>query len=150
MKQVVHNYKTGKLRVAEVPVPTVRSGSLLVRNRNSFISVGTEKLMIDLAQKSLLGKARERPDLVRKAMDRLDDLAPLGYSCAGDVVKVGQGVDGFREGLKKTIDWYERHREEIIDREHLLLKREDCSQKHPPSIRGLHTLHTGVRIEDHG
>jgi predicted dehydrogenase len=114
MKQVVQNYRTGELRVIEAPVPAVKRGFVLVRNVNSFISVGTEKLMIDLARKSLIGKAMARPDLVkrvmdkvrtegiveayRQAMNRLDDLVPLGYSCAGDVVEVGAGVKEFKVG----------------------------------------------------
>lgn len=85
-----------------------------MRNAASLISVGTEKLMIEMGQKSLLGKARARPDLVRQAwakakkegffsvyqeaMNRLDEPIPLGYSAAGVVVEVGAGVRGFKPG----------------------------------------------------
>ncbi|MFB0563421.1 MAG: bi-domain-containing oxidoreductase [Candidatus Lokiarchaeia archaeon] len=83
-----------------------------MRNVASLISAGTEKLMIDLAKKSLLGKAIARPDLVkqvitkaktegigeayRQAASRLDTPVPLGYSCAGEVIEVGEGVDELR------------------------------------------------------
>jgi len=76
--------------------------------------VGTEKYMLELARKSLLGKALARPDLVRQviakaqaegileawrqAMGRLDTPVPLGYSSAGVVVDVGPGVGGFAVG----------------------------------------------------
>ena len=99
-----------------MPVPIVKSGGVLVRNINSLVSVGTEKLMIDLAKKSLLGKAKTRPDLVKQvinkvktdglmeaykaSMSRLDNPVPLGYSCAGKVMEVGNGVDEFRVGDK--------------------------------------------------
>lgn len=70
--------------------------------------------MIDMGRKSLLGKARARPDLVRQAwvkakkegflsvykeaMNRLDEPIPLGYSAAGVVLGVGDGVQGFKPG----------------------------------------------------
>ena len=116
MKQLIQNYKTGELKLTEIPVPIVKSGGVLVRNINSLVSVGTEKLMIDLAKKSLLGKAKARPDLVKQviskvktdglmeaykaSMSRLDNPVPLGYSCAGKVTEVGNGVDEFRVGDK--------------------------------------------------
>ena len=114
MKQVVLDYKGGETRLVDVPTPVVRPGNLLVHNRCSAVSVGTEKLMIDLARKGLLGKARARPDLVkqviakarnegvmeayRAAKGRLDTPVPLGYSCAGRVAAVGEGVTGFQVG----------------------------------------------------
>ena len=67
MKQVIQSYKNGKITLAEVPEPACKAGGVLVRNMASLISPGTEKLMIEMGQKSLLGKARARPDLVRQA-----------------------------------------------------------------------------------
>jgi len=114
MKQVVLSPRTGALDVAEVPVPQVRRGTVLVRTVASVVSAGTERLVIELAGKSLLGKARARPDLVREAINkvrreglrttvreaflRLDRPFPMGYSCAGVVVDVGAGVTGLRPG----------------------------------------------------
>ena len=115
MKQVLQNYKTGELQLVEVPTPTrARPGQVLVRTMASLVSVGTEKYMLELAQKSLLGKALARPDLVRQviakaqaegileawrqAMGRLDTPVPLGYSSAGMVIDVGTGVQGFAVG----------------------------------------------------
>jgi predicted dehydrogenase len=112
--QLLQSYRTGELRLADVPAPAVRAGSLLVRTRASLVSAGTERMIIDLARKSLLGKARERPDLVRKVLakvkkegllptvaavrGRLDQPIPLGYSCVGEVMAVGEGVEGFAVG----------------------------------------------------
>ena len=114
MKQVLQSYKTGDLTLDEVPVPALRANGVLVQNVTSLVSVGTEKLMMDLAKKSLLGKARSRPDLVRQvinkakvdgiretyraAMGRLDTPVPLGYSCAGHVIEVAAAVGDFQVG----------------------------------------------------
>ncbi|HWQ35563.1 MAG TPA: bi-domain-containing oxidoreductase [Blastocatellia bacterium] len=114
MKQVLQNFRTGVLRVDEVPEPICKSGGILVANAASLISAGTEKMAVDLAQKSLVGKAKERPDLVRQVigkvqkdglastfrtvMARLDTPLALGYSCAGVVSEVGRGADEFHAG----------------------------------------------------
>ncbi|MFQ5417793.1 MAG: bi-domain-containing oxidoreductase, partial [Myxococcota bacterium] len=114
MKQIVQNTRSGKLELAEVPAPAVSAGCVLVRNHYSVVSPGTEKMAIDFARKSLLGKARSRPDLVkqvtqklrhegplptyRAVMNRLDALQPLGYSSAGVVEAVGAGVARFAPG----------------------------------------------------
>lgn len=114
MKQVVQSYRTGVLKVADVPAPHVGSGSILVATRASLISSGTEKQLIDLARASLAGKAMARPDLVRrvirnvkrdglkptfeKVFAKLDTPIPLGYSIAGEVLEVGRGVSGYAVG----------------------------------------------------
>ena len=114
MKQILQSYKNGKISLAELPQPYCKAGGVLLRNMASLISPGTEKLMIEMGQKSLLGKARARPDLVRQAwakaqkegflsvfkeaMNRLDEPLPLGYSAAGVVLEVGAGVQGFKPG----------------------------------------------------
>jgi predicted dehydrogenase/threonine dehydrogenase-like Zn-dependent dehydrogenase len=114
MKQVLQNTRSGELSIATVPEPQVRSGGVVVRNRASLISAGTEKAVIDFAGRSMLGKARERPDLVRQVLDkvrrdgvmptvqtvlsRLDQPLPLGYSCAGVVEQVGRGAGEFAPG----------------------------------------------------
>lgn len=111
MRQVIQNYRTGVLDVVEVPAPSVRAGSLVIRTATSLVSTGTERYLVDMAQKSLLGKALARPDLVRhliakaqtegileafqQAVGRLDTPVPLGYSSAGVVIDVAPGVEGF-------------------------------------------------------
>jgi polar amino acid transport system substrate-binding protein len=114
MKQVLQNFRTGVLKVDEVPETICKSGGILVTNAASLISAGTEKMAVDLAQKSLVGKAKERPDLVRQVigkvqkdglastfrtvMARLETPLALGYSCAGVVSEVGRGAEEFHAG----------------------------------------------------
>ncbi|MDQ4131412.1 MAG: bi-domain-containing oxidoreductase [Actinomycetota bacterium] len=114
MKQVAQNYKSGELTVLDVPVPACKPGGVLVRSRYSLISTGTELMKVSEAQLSLLGKARARPDQLRKALDtvnqlgpvaayqkvvsRLDSYTPLGYSLCGIVTEVGRGAHEFSVG----------------------------------------------------
>ena len=101
VKQVQQNYRSGELKVAEVPAPALGAGELLVATRVSLISSGTERQLMQLAKSSLVGKAAARPDLVRrvlvnvkkeglrptfdKVFAKLDTPIPLGYSLVGEV-----------------------------------------------------------------
>lgn len=114
MKQVHLVPKNGRVVVAEVPAPQAAPGYVLVRVAASVVSAGTERSAVEFAQRSLLGKARSRPDLVRQFIDkarregilstfeaasrRLDQPQSLGYSCAGTVITVGDGVAEFKAG----------------------------------------------------
>ncbi|HVP11370.1 MAG TPA: bi-domain-containing oxidoreductase [Phycisphaerae bacterium] len=114
MKQVLQNLKTGDVEVAEVPAPMVRPGHLLIRSRASLISAGTERMLVEFGKGSLLAKARAQPEKVRQVLDkiksegilqtldvvfsRLDEPLPLGYCNAGEVLEVGDGVNGFEAG----------------------------------------------------
>src|SRR6201986_2308821 len=114
MKQVAQNYKSGELSVLDVPAPSCRPGGVLVQSRFSLISTGTEMMKLTEAKLSMVGKARARPDQVRKVLDtvsqqgamatykkvmnRLDSYTPLGYSLCGVVVEVGAGAEEFHVG----------------------------------------------------
>jgi len=114
MKQLLQNLKTGEGVVADVPAPVAQPGRVLVRAASSLVSAGTERAFVELGRKSLLGKAKERPDLVGKVIEKvksegllstlqsvrekLDESHALGYSAAGVVVEVGEGVTEFRAG----------------------------------------------------
>ncbi|MGA1821192.1 MAG: bi-domain-containing oxidoreductase [Thermoplasmatota archaeon] len=108
MKQVLLYLKSGEIKVEDVPVPALKPGGVVVSSRYSVISGGTELSTINLAKASYLGKAKMKPDLFNKmvnlakkqgpltayqaAMGRLNKPEPLGYSCAGVVSKVSDGV----------------------------------------------------------
>jgi len=102
VKQLIQNFKTGKLYVDEVPLPSISEGMVLVENQYSLISSGTEKGTVKVAKANLLGKAKQRPDLVaqvlqnikkegiaatiNKVKTKLDSLKALGYSTSGTVL----------------------------------------------------------------
>ena len=114
MKQLLQNMKNGKAEVVEVPVPMIKPGYILVRNYASVVSSGTERMVVEFAEKNLMMKAKSRPDLVKQVIDkakregviptiqsalnRLDSPMALGYSSAGVVVEVGEGVDNVKPG----------------------------------------------------
>src|ERR1700693_3616687 len=114
MRAVLEDVRSGEVTSHEVPEPELRPGGILVRTAFSAISAGTELAHREQVERSLLGKALARPDLVRQVVDfartagvkaayqrvqsRLDSLAPLGYSCAGIVLAVGRGVQEFQAG----------------------------------------------------
>jgi predicted dehydrogenase len=87
-----------------------------VRTAASLVSAGTERMLVEFAGKNLLGKARSRPDLARQVLDkarregvlttleaafnRLDQPFALGYSSAGTIAAVGEGVQYWRTGQR--------------------------------------------------
>src|SRR5687767_858861 len=116
MKQLLQNIKNGKSSVEDVPIPTPHEGQALVKVAASLVSAGTERMVVEFAEKSLIGKARSRPDLVRQVVDkarreglvntvqaafnRLDQPMALGYSTAGTIVALGEGLEGFHVGQR--------------------------------------------------
>ena len=77
MKQIVQSYSTGELRLADLPAPDMKSHSIGVKRFNSLVSVGTERYMLDLAKKSLVGKALARPDLVKQVVNKMRTEGPM-------------------------------------------------------------------------
>jgi predicted dehydrogenase len=114
VKQVAQRARDGTLVVVDAPRPLLRPGWVLVQNRASLISAGTERSKVALGEKNLVQKARARPDLVKKVVDRardqglrstvdavrdrLESLSPIGYSSAGVVLEVGERVESLAVG----------------------------------------------------
>jgi predicted dehydrogenase len=114
MKQVIQSFKTGQTRVADVPPPSLRSQGILVRTGASLVSAGTERMVVNFAEKNVVQKAQARPDLVRQVIEkvrtdgllttldsvrnRMDQPLPLGYSSAGIVLQAGNEALNFQPG----------------------------------------------------
>lgn len=114
MKQVLQHARTGEITVEEVPAPQVLPGCVLVRIASSVVSAGTERASFEFARKNLLRKAQSRPDLVRDVISkvkrdgifsaiqtvrsRLDRPQSPGYSSAGTVIAVGEGITDIHPG----------------------------------------------------
>ncbi len=132
MKQLLQYNKEKGPRVEEVPAPQMKGPGLLVSNRCSLISVGTERQMIEVSQMSLVGKARQRPDMVKqvigkmktegvlstynKVMGRLSTPTALGYSSAGVVRAVHSNLENWTPGERVACAGfgYATHAEEIF------------------------------------
>ncbi|MEM4216718.1 MAG: alcohol dehydrogenase catalytic domain-containing protein, partial [Candidatus Methanomethylicaceae archaeon] len=152
MKQIIQSYRTGKLELAEVPAPQVTKDTILVQTQASLVSLGTERYMLEFARKSLLEKAKSRPDLVkqviakaqaegpleayRQAMGRLDAPVPLGYSAAGVVIAVGEKVTGFAVGDRVACagSGYASHAEIIRIPKNLVVKIPEAKGRPPISF----------------
>lgn len=114
MKQLIQDMRSGETHLVDVPVPQPGPGAALVRTAASVVSAGTERTTTSFGEKSLLGKARARPDLVSQLVDkarqegplaaletvrtRLGEPMTLGYSSSGTVVAVGPGLTEFHPG----------------------------------------------------
>ncbi|MDD4363742.1 MAG: oxidoreductase, partial [Atribacterota bacterium] len=114
MQQLTQKLSNGEMTIQEMPTPILGNGMVLVKNHYSLISAGTEGSTVNAARKSLLGKAKERPQQVKQVLEvlaqqgpvqtyravskKLEAYSPLGYSSAGKVIGVGEGVTQFTTG----------------------------------------------------
>jgi len=121
LKQVFSDVKTGDILVMEVPKPSCKNEGILVETMYSLVSAGTERSLIDFGKKNLILKAKERPDQVKKVIDKmktdgvitavkaafnkLDEPLPLGYSGVGKVIEVGKGCIEFKVGNLSSNSW---------------------------------------------
>jgi len=143
MKQVIQNFKTGELYVDDVPMPALSEGMVLVENRFSLISAGTERGTVKVAQANLINKARQRPDLVAQVIQnikkeglsatiskvraKLDSLKALGYSTSGVVLSSMDTNGMFKTGDRVAcagVD-YASHAEIIAVPQNLVVKIPD-------------------------
>ncbi|MGD2119012.1 MAG: bi-domain-containing oxidoreductase [Chromatiales bacterium] len=112
MLQILQSLSDGETSLVEVPCPAVQPGSLLIASRNTLVSSGTERMLVDFGKAGYLEKARQQPDKVKQVVDKartdgifttidavrskLDQPLPLGYCNAGVVLE--SGVAGFEPG----------------------------------------------------
>lgn len=111
---MLQSLRDGVVAVQDVPAPQLRAGSVLVQTCASVISSGTERAALEFGQKSLLAKARSRPELVRQvltkvkrdgvrdavkaALQRLEQPVPMGYSCSGVIAATSAEIGEFAIG----------------------------------------------------
>lgn len=114
MKQVLQSLKNGDTELVDVPAPHLKAGHVLIRTHQSLISPGTEKMLKDFGNASMLQKARQQPDKIRMVVDKiksdgllstleavrskLNQMLPMGYCNVGTVIGVGAGVTEFSIG----------------------------------------------------
>lgn len=114
MKQVIQSLTSGATEIWDVPSPSIKKGCLLIANRASIISIGTERQLIQFGKANLLKKAQSQPEKVKQVFEKakvdgwattwkavqskLNQPIPLGYASAGVVVGVGAGVKDFELG----------------------------------------------------
>ena len=114
MKQIIQDLKKGDTILEEVPVPSVKSGSVLIKTTRTLVSLGTERMLVDFGKANFIQKAKLQPDKVKMVLDKIktDGLRPtleavfnklgqplpLGYCNVGKVVAIGKGVTEFSIG----------------------------------------------------
>lgn len=114
MKQIIQDLKNGETILEEVPVPTPKTGHVLIRTTRSLVSLGTERMLVEFGKANFISKARQQPEKVKMVLDKvktdglkptmdavlnkLNQPLPLGYCNVGEVVGIGKGVSEFKVG----------------------------------------------------
>ena len=112
MKQILQNLANGVTSIVDVPCPKNEPGYLLIASKNTVVSAGTERMLIDFSKASYIEKARKQPDKVKMVKEKifsdgffptidairakLDKPITMGYCNAGLVLE--SGVEGIYEG----------------------------------------------------
>jgi NADPH:quinone reductase-like Zn-dependent oxidoreductase len=143
MKQLLQNMRDGKTTIVDVPVPSLKRKFALIETSCSLVSAGTERMVVEFAEKNLVAKATSRPDLVKQvlskakregvlptieaAFNKLDQPMALGYSSAGTIVEVGEGLEGFQPGDRVACagGGFAVHAEYALVPQNLLIKLPD-------------------------
>ena len=114
MKQIIQDLRTGKTMLENIPVPQIKEGHVLIQTKNSLVSLGTEKMLVNFGKASYIDKARQQPEKVKQVLNKiktdglqptieavfrkLNEPLPLGYCNSGVVIGVGKGVDNITIG----------------------------------------------------
>ena len=114
MKQLFLNVKDGSVKLIRQPMPTVKENMVLVESLYTVVSAGTERGLASFGGKNLVQKALERPDQVKKVLEKLStdgivttmesafnklaEPMPMGYSGVGRVISCGRGVTQVQAG----------------------------------------------------
>lgn len=133
MKSIFNNFKNGKPYIVDLPIPEINDNELLIQNKYSLISSGTEKFLIEFSKSSFFNKVIKNKDRVkqvlnkmksegvistlRKVDNKLNQPFRLGYSSAGIVIGKGKNIKNYKIGDKVISNSY--HSEIAISSENL-------------------------------
>ncbi len=136
MKQILQNLSNGDTHVVDIPAPNVRPGHVQIASTVSLVSSGTERMLVDFGRGSLLSKARQQPDKVKQALEKigtdglaatldavrtkLDQPLALGYCNVGRVLKSSTGCGSFTPGDRVVSNG--KHAEVVISPKNLCAK----------------------------
>ena len=112
MKQILQNLSNGETSLVDIPCPKNIKSNILISTKNTVVSAGTERMLIDFGKASYLNKAKQQPDKVKMVINKiktdglmttmeairskLDQPLPLGYCNAGVIIE--SDVIGFNQG----------------------------------------------------
>jgi predicted dehydrogenase/threonine dehydrogenase-like Zn-dependent dehydrogenase len=112
LKQILQDLSSGNTSLVDVPCPKNIKSNILVATRNTVISAGTERMLVDFGKSSYIDKARKQPDKVKMVLNKiatdgfiptidsvrskLDQPLPMGYCNAGVVLE--SDVQGLKIG----------------------------------------------------
>ena len=71
MKQLFQILSNGKTIIDEVPTPQLLDGQVLINTSRTLISSGTEKMLVDFSKSSLIEKARQQPENVKRTIEKV-------------------------------------------------------------------------------
>ena len=111
MKQVLQFRRSGATRVVDVPAPQVQRGGLLVHNRCSLISPGTERMLVEAGGANLLNTARQRPDLVRQVIDTVKSVSGVNFRVNEAPRRAGDpaSITATGEKVRRVLGWTPAH-----------------------------------------
>lgn len=114
MKQIIQDLKSGKTILENIPIPKIKKGHVLIQTKNTLVSLGTEKMLVNFGKANYFDKARQQPEKVKQVLNKiktdglkptietvfrkLNEPLPLGYCNSGVVIGVGKGVKEFNIG----------------------------------------------------
>ena len=103
MKQILQNLSNGETSVVDVPCPNNTKSNVLIATKNTVVSAGTERMLVNFGKANYIDKARQQPDKVKMVLNKvvtdglmttidavrskLDQPLPLGYCNAGVVLE---------------------------------------------------------------
>ena len=136
MKQILQSLSNGQTHVVDIPAPKARPGHVRIASTVSLVSAGTERMLVDFGRGSLLSKARQQPDKVKQALDKigtdglaatleavrtkLDQPLALGYCNVGRVIDTGDDCAGISKGDRVVSNG--KHAEVVLSPKNLCAK----------------------------